>query len=236
MPRSYLAAAATLCLVLGACSSQDTTAPPPPTTASLRVVNGSQGVPSIDLAADGKTILQAIGNTQASDFASLATGSRVLTLRDHATGDSLGSVTAVLAAGREYTLVAAGLSGNLDLYLAADTGRVPAPGKVKFRVMHAAPNGPPIDVYLTLDTAGLAGATQLITPFDFGAGLSDTFPGYVERDPGTWRVRFTDRGTLTLRLDTGGFPVAAGDVYDIVVVNGPPPDSTAMLGLSIVKE
>lgn len=226
-----------LCLpILAACGGEQAAGPPPGDSASLRVVNGSQAVASVDLSADGKTILQAIGNTQASGFTSLATGSRVLTLRDHATGDSLASVTAVLEKDREYSLIAAGLSQHVDLYLAADTGRVPAPGKVKFRIMHAAPNGPAIDVYLTPDTAGLSGALPLITPFDFGTGLSDSFPGYVERNPGIWRVRFTDRGTLTLRLDTSGFPVAAGEVYDVMVINGPPPDSTSLLGLSIVKE
>lgn len=232
LPRIRTAA---LLALLAACSGHDTVGPVTD-TARLRVVNGSQSAQTVDLFADGKTILQGVGNTQASDFITLATGSRLLTLRNHTTGDSLAAVHAVLDKDQEYTLVAAGLGGNVDLYFAADTGRVPAPGKVKFRVMHAAPNGPAIDVYLTPDTASLAGALPLITPFDFGAGLSDSFPGYVERDPGTWRVRFTDRGTLNLRLDTGGFPVAAGDVYDVMVINGPAPDSTSLLGLSIVKE
>lgn len=226
-----------LCLpFLAACSGEQAAGPPPGDSTSIRVVNGSQAVASVDLSADGKTILQAVGNTQASGFASLASGSRLLTLRDHATGDSLASVTADLQKDREYSLIAAGLSQHVDLYLAADTGRIPAPGTVKFRIMHAAPNSPALDVYLTADTASLTGAFPLITPFDFGVGLSDSFPGYVERDPGTWRVRFTDRGTLTLRLDTSGFPVAAGEVYDVMLINGLPPDSTSVLGLSIVKE
>ena len=116
-------------------------------------------------------------------------------------------------------------------YLASDTAVIANPGKTKIRVLHAAPGAPALDVYLTEYGADLATAFKLVDPF---APYADTaqFPGYVERDPGTWQLRFTADNTLNVLLDTGPIALVGGQVVTVVLMQS----DSGGLGVRIVDE
>ena len=89
---------------------------------------------------------------------------------------------------------------------------------MKLRVVHAAPDAPALDVFLTEEGADLAGAFPYATPFVYGVGTSDEAPGYVEREPGAYRVRFTRARTRDVLLNTGPLPADAGQVFSVLLL------------------
>ncbi len=207
----------------------------PTGTARLRLVNGSPTTPAMDLRIDNQAVISNVSNTVASTYIDVPAGQQTIAVAAAGSSTALASTSFNLHADQDYTLYVGGIASP-GLWLASDTGRIPAAGKVKFRLVHTAPAGPDVDPYLTAVNADLSLESPVITPFDFGVGLSEVFPGYIERDPGQWQVRFTTRGTKTVLLNSGTLTLSAGDVYDIMLINGPPPDSTGILGMSIVKE
>lgn len=90
----------------------------------------------------------------------------------------------------------------------------PDPGLAKIRVVHAARNAPPLDVYLTAPGASLAEASPLVEPFTFSVDTA-RLSAYVERNPGDWEVRFTDDGTTHVVLSSGTFTAAAGQLITV---------------------
>lgn len=219
--------------LMAACGGDSGTTPTG--TAQLRLVNGSPTTPAMDLRIDNQVVISNVSNTVASSYVDVPAGQQTIAVAAAGSSTALIATSFTLQGDKDYTLYVGGIASP-GLWLASDTGRIPAAGKVKFRLVHTAPAGPDVDPYLTAPNADLNAESPVITPFDFGVGLSEAFPGYIERDPGAWQVRFTTRGTKTVLLDTGTLNLTAGDVYDIMLINGPPPDSTNMLGLSIVKE
>ncbi|MGH7657613.1 MAG: DUF4397 domain-containing protein [Gemmatimonadales bacterium] len=205
-------------------------------TARLRLVNGSPAAPAVDLRVDGTPVLSNVSNAVASEWVNVPEGSRGVALSATGATAALDSVTVNLVAGSDYTMFVTGITTPGLIPSAADTGRIPAPGKVKVRLVHAAPNGPAVDVYLTQFNSNLAGESPVIFPFDHGVGISEDFPGYIERDPGIWQVSYTARGTKNLLLHTSALDMEAGEVLNVMLINGPEPDSTAILGVSVVGE
>lgn len=231
-----------LALAAGACDSSE----PGNGVASLRLMHARTGAPAVDLLVDGDTVFQGVGFAQASAFAEVPAGSATVDIRS---GDNdFASAPVNFAPGARYTLLFSNSGGTSDILVAedtatgvplepppiqpGDTGAIPGESKVKLRVIHNASDAPPLDVYLTLNDEPLDGAIRLIEPFVHGVGLSPEFPGYVERDPGTWRVRFTDDNTLDVVLDTGPISMSAGQVRSVILFSS---DTTGM-GIAIVRE
>jgi hypothetical protein len=207
-----------LVLLLAACSGDPTAAMPSTTdTALLRVVNGTSGAP-ISVAIDGRLAIERVTAQAPSAYVGVPAGTHTLEVRSAELGTPLGSRPVTFQKDSSYTLVAPAGDGGGDPLVAIDTGAVPAAGKVKFRVVHAAPDAPALDVYLTEEGAPLADAFPYVTPFVYGVGTSADFPGYVERDPGTYEVRFTGAGTADVLLDTGPLPATAGQVFSVVLL------------------
>ena len=179
-------------------------------------MNATSGAP-ISVAIDGRLAIEGVTAAAPSAYVGVPAGTHTLEVRSAEHGTALGSTPVTFQKDSAYTLVAPA-GGGSDPLVAIDTGAVPATGKVKFRVVHAAPDAPPLDVYLTDQGASLAEAIPYVTPFVYGVGTSDDFPGYVEREPGTHDVRFTSAGTKDVLIDTGPLPAAAGQVFSVVLV------------------
>jgi hypothetical protein len=210
-------AALGLVLLLAACSGDPTAATPSPTaTARLRVVNATAG-PPISVAIDGQLAIQEVATMVPSSYIGVPAGDHTLEVRSAEHGTVLGSRAVTFQKDSAYTVVAPPGRGS-DPLVAIDTGAVPAAGKVKLRVVHAAPDAPGLDVFLTEDGADLASAFPYVTPFVYGVGTSDEAPGYVEREPGTYQVRFTRAGTRDVLLDTGPLAADAGQVFSVLLI------------------
>jgi hypothetical protein len=232
-----------LAALLLACDSSE-----PGDTAQLRLMHARDGAPAIDVAVNGETVLEDIGFSEASGFAEVDAGSATVALRPAAGGAALSTTTTQLIPGARYTLLFSNAGGDSELRLAADTatglpleppptepgdtGAIPGESKIKIRVIHNALDAPPLDVYLSLDDEAFSGGFPLVEPFTYGVGLNPEFPGYTERDPGVWRVRFTADGTLDVLLDSGPLSMPAGQVRSVILYS----TDTTGLGLAVVRE
>ena len=228
-------------LAAAGCSSSE-----PANAAHVRLMHVRDGAPAIDLAVNGETVLQDVSFSEASEFAEVEAGAATVTIRPATGGGPLTTVTTELTPGGRYTLLFGKAGEGNDLRLAADTatglplgpppsqpgdtGAIPGESKIKLRVIHNASDAPPLDVYLSLDDGPLG--SPLVEPFTYGLGLNPEFPGYVERDPGTWRVRFTADGTQDVLLDTGPISMPAGQVRSVILFS----TDTTGLGIAVVRE
>ena len=217
-------------------------------TAEVRFIHAGLGSPPADLVIDDETIAGGISFARVSALADVEAGAAEVEVRSAAGGDVLTSGATTLESGRRYTAIfsrsgdstavrivpdtAQGVPDTPPPPLPSDTGAIPGESKIKLRVIHNAQDAPALDVYLTLDDEPLAGALPLIEPFVYGVGLSPHFPGYVERDPAIWRVRFTADGTHDVLVDTGPIPMAAGQVRSILLIES----DTTGLGVANVRE
>lgn len=105
--------------------------------------------------------------------------------------------------------------GNTELVQLVDDTR-PAVDKYKVRVFHGTSAAPPVDVYITAPETDL----EDVVP-NFKAMSFRMASGYVERAPGTYRIRFTTPGTKIVLLDTGVLEGLAGQVFTVAVSGEP---------------
>jgi hypothetical protein len=198
-----------------ACDSK--VAAPRDETARIRLVHGSTVTTPLNLKVDGQTVLQGVAATQISAYAEVEAGSRAVSVTLAGSGHVLVSRSVLLKKNAEYTMLISGTLGNPVGMIASDTAFSPIPDKVKIRVIHAARNAPPLDVYLTHPGDDLATAAKLVEPFEFNVADTSSFPAFVTRDPGDWQVRFTADGTTSVVLDTGPFATVAGQIVTVVL-------------------
>jgi hypothetical protein len=245
MTRTVSTCALALVLAAAACGS-DTG--PASDIAQLRVMHVRAGAPAIDLVVEGATLVEDVPFARTSAFVDVPAGESAVEIRQANAPGVLGAHTFELVGGERYTLLYSNSGNTRDISLApdtatgvptqppptsaADTAAIPGESKVKLRVIHNASDAPPLDVYLTTADAPLEGALPLIEPFRYGTGLSPEFPGYVERDPGVYRVRFTADGTHDVVLDTGPLDMPAGFVRTVVLFSS----DTTGLGVGVVRE
>lgn len=229
--------------LLAACGSSE-----PGEVAQLRLLHARDGAPPIDVTVNGETILEGIAFSEASRFAEVEAGAATVALRPAGGGTALSSTAADLIPGTRYTLLFSHAGGESEMRLAADTatdipleppptepgdtGAIPGESKIKIRVIHNAIDAPPLDVFLSADGEPFTGGFPLVEPFTYGVGLNPEFPGYIERDPGVWRVRFTADGTHDVMLDSGPLSMLAGQVRSVILYS----TDTTGLGLAVVRE
>lgn len=204
-------------LAIGACDRQVADPRPSGETAKLRLVHGGSENAALNLKVDGQVVVQDLAVTAISNYATVSAGSRNVEVTVSGTGQRLITRAVTLEAGKEYSLLVSGTLANPEERFASDTAYIPLPGKVKIRVLHAAPHAPPLDVYLTAPGADLVTSFKLVEPFAYNLADTAMFPGFAERDPGTWQVRFTDDNTTNVVLDTGPFEAVAGQVITVVL-------------------
>jgi hypothetical protein len=205
------------CLVLtGAVACDNQVADPRSDTARIRLVHGAAITSPLSLWVDGEPVQLGVAATQISNYTEVPAGNRTVSVRLSAS-QTLVSRSVTLEKNIDYTMLISGTLTNPEDMIASDTAFNPLPGKVKIRVIHAARNAPPLDVYLTTPGEDLATAFKLMEPFEFNVADTSVFPGFAERDPGDWQVRFTADGTTNVLLDTGPFSTSAGQIITVVL-------------------
>lgn len=203
-------------LWVGACDNKIAD-PLPGETAMIRLVHGAASPGALDLRVDGAAVLASVAATQISSYAEVAAGTRTVSVTLAGSSQVLLTRQISLAADGEYTVLVSGTPGSPEWMIASDTAFIPLAGKAKIRVLHAARQAPPLDVYLTTPGADLATSFKLVEPFAFNVNDTAYFPGFAERDPGDWQMRFTADGTTDVVLDTGPFAAGAGKVITVIL-------------------
>jgi Domain of unknown function (DUF4397) len=244
--RLRLLSAGLAALVLQGCGG-DTAGPQPDDRARLRFASASPDAGALDLLVNGRTIARGVASTRASRAVEVETGQAAGEVRATGSTAVLASVPLTLESGKSYTVVAAGPSRSLTAMVSIDTGSVgppppgpgpepvdsgnpppPTPDYARFRIVHAAPNAPPLDPYL--QPAGLPLDTMpLFQPFAYGslALILDAI-----RPTGDYWVAFTEAETRRVVLQSETIAASVGEL--VIVVLGENADRS--LRVDVVRE
>jgi len=217
------AAAAAVVLGLSACADDPADGVFEITTFGLRVIHASADAPPVNVEIDGETFASGLDFKEAASRTNVRdAGTRtveVLAQVPGGTASVIGPVDLSFADGNDYTVVALGEAAPgsmkpLDALILASPQAPVTPGFVRAQVVHAAPNAPAVDVYVT-DPAELLMDVDPLGSFEFGGDL-----GPVEVPSGTYRIRVVVTGDVTKEpvFDSGPVALNAGRDLKIVAV------------------
>ena len=197
------------------------------TNASIRVINATADVESIDLTREGldaandddgeQRLFAAVARDSQSDYVSLLEGNWRLRLKRVDASSSLFVSATALAGDESYTVLAYGREGDYRVVSVIDDEDEPTSGKAKVRVFNAAPDAGTLDVYLTESTAALEDTIPTMA-----SASSHSFGFYTTVDRRTYRLRVTAVNDKTdVRLDVEGLELADKARVTIVLQPGP---------------
>jgi Domain of unknown function (DUF4397) len=201
---------ATLTACGGGSSSHD--------SAQLRAVHASPDAPKVDVVVNKKKLAEA-SYGEATGFNSVDPGNATININVNGSNPTVTALAAQAALERNkyYTVLAANKAASIEALTVVDENNTPASGSAKLRVVHAAPDAPEVDVYVTAPSVDI-GATLAVP------ALSFAFKGIVpangtralEVPGGDYRIRVTPKGSKTpVVYDSGTVNVASG--ADLVI-------------------
>jgi hypothetical protein len=221
--KSLVALLATAVALAGCQSnSSDNNAPAPTPVAQnapVRFIHASADAPNVNVVGQlGQNLVADLGFKQVSPFQAVGVGTlnlRVDGIVPGGTATVIGPVDLDVAAGHAYSVIALGQVAAIDALVIDQGSTTVAPASVRARVVHAAPNAPPVDVYVTAPTDLLAQSVPLGS-FAFGEQL-----GPVTVAAGDYRIRVTlpnDPATVVFDSGTVALPGSA-DLLIMAVQN-----------------
>ncbi len=211
MKRYRIAVAATVafCLLLSACGSGDK-------ASFASVVHLSADTPALDVAIDGGAVFAGLGFGTATGYFGVPSGDRQVELRLASNAAAVLQRRVYFKENFTYSLFAVGALDSIDLVVAEDDLTLPGPQKARLRAVHAAPQAPALDVYLTSPEADLATQQPLVADLSFKeVSPYQTFP------TGEYRIRMTRAGTTEVVVDTGTIALTANAIRTVAVVEQP---------------
>jgi len=121
-------------------------------TASLRVIHASPDAPPVNVSVGNATPVTSLDYAESSGFASVAAGSRDITVEGIIPGGNADVISVpdfnLMNDGR-YTVIAVNETAAIEAYVADESAASPAAGEVAISVVHASPVAGPVDVYVT---------------------------------------------------------------------------------------
>jgi hypothetical protein len=179
-------------------------------TANVRVAHMSPDAPPVDILVDNETVVENLSFGNVTDYLSVPGGERNVTIT--AAGDQstvVYSDNVTFEAGTNYTVVAAGevsegANTTFQPLVLEDNFTVPGPNEASVRLVHVAPDAPPIDVTVP------ATNRTLFDNVSFGEATD-----YVSAQPGSFEVEVraataNDTGQV---VRTFNLSVEGGTVY-----------------------
>jgi hypothetical protein len=187
--------------------------------AKLRLVNASIAYEALDLRVDDRVLRADVAYGESASYAEVDPSATATEITRSGSTTPLYSSVPDLRRDRYYTLVAYGRAGALTAALLDDNAGEPDSGEARLRLLNAAPEAGPVDLYLTPadEDVDLADAAAIRT--DAAAGA---VTGWVDHDAGRWRLRVTAAGDKAdLRLDLPAVELTSRQIITVVVTAGP---------------
>jgi hypothetical protein len=215
--KSDLGLIAALTLLAGCSSSDDD----PVVTADVRFIHASPDAPSVNVEGQSSTLVADLGYKSASPFLPFDVGTlnvRVDGIVPGGTATVIGPVDLMLAADTSYSVIALGEVAAIDALVIAEPATLVGAGQVRAQVVHAAPNAPAVDVYVTAPGADLTQSVPLGS-FAFGEDL-----GPVGVAAGDYEIRVTlpaDPASVVFDSGTVALPAGADLLITAVENTGP---------------
>jgi hypothetical protein len=219
-------------LLLAACDNDnDITPPAAEPTARVRVLHASPDAPNVNVVAGTANLVTNLAFKAATPFQTVAAGTvsvRVNGIVPGGTPTVIGPVDLTLQRDTSYSVIAIGNVAAIQPLVIADADAAPAAGNVRVRVVHAAPNAPAVDVYITAPTALLTQSVA-IGPLAFGQHATP-----ISAPAGDYRIRVTPAGNAnTVVFDSGTIALASGaDLLAVAVQNTGPGSAPVSLVVS----
>ncbi len=215
-----LLAAAALAAACDSNDGPDVVAPVPAPTFSYQVLHASPDAPLVNVSFNGSQVLSDVDYKQGSGQVETVEGTYPVEvnaiLPDGSTSTVIGPADIDFAGDTTYTIAAVGkvADGTLAPLVISQPRTAVSTGNARAFILHAAPDAPTVDVFVTAPGADLAASAPLGT-FSFTETL-----GPAEVAAGDYQVRVTPAGDAsTVVFDSGTIPLADGDDLVIAAVN-----------------
>ncbi|HEV8123113.1 MAG TPA: DUF4397 domain-containing protein [Gemmatimonadales bacterium] len=180
----------------------------------LRFLHAVADGANLQLLDDGQTDMGEIGFASVTPYIQTSDSSVRLTLNSSLSVTPVIDTTVTLPDSSLVTVVAEGPDSAIALRFVIDGRASPDTAIIKVRVLHEAPSGGSLDVYITAPLADLNLATPNVTGVTFGTATS-----YEALPSGNYQVRLTTAGTKTVVVDSGSLVLSNGDVRTIVALD-----------------
>ena len=209
----------------------------PDTQGRVRAIHAIGNAPAVDIVADNAVVREDLAFGQKTDYLSVGAGTRQLAVRAANQSTNLLTLSPSVAAGADYTVIAAGrfgaTSGPTPRLIPVTDNAAPPSGQASIRVVHASPAAGNVDVYATAPSADIATATPVLTNVAFGAVANA-----LNVPAGTYRFRVTPTGTKTVAIDVNNVAVAANTKYLAIAVgdNAPGTGATSTFNILLFRE
>lgn len=171
-------------------------------TVQLRMVNANPYVvpSSYDYLVAGTTFTTGLQFPSSSPYATVASGTSTIEVRNNGVPNDVISQSATLTGGNNYSFVTVGTSSQTPSgVLFTDNNTAPTSGDVSVRVINACDAVGPVDVYINPAGTNLFSVTATVSNLAFGAGT-----GY----------KSIAAGSIEIRLQAPGDKSAAGNRLD----------------------
>ncbi len=208
-------------------------------SAQLRAVHASPDAPRVDIVVNNKKLAEA-SYPEATGFQSVSAGNATININVNGSNPTVTalSATAALERNKYYTVFAANEVASIEALIVVDENNAPAGGNAKVRVVHAAPNAPAVDVFVTAPTADLASAA--VTPtlnFAFKGIVPANGVKALEIPGGDYRIRVTPTGDkATVVYDSGTINVASGSDLVLAAIQENSTASVAPISLLLLPK
>lgn len=175
----------------------------------VRVVHASPDAPAVDVLANDASFVQNLDYGQVTDLVEVDAGALSVRvngrLPNNTTATVIGPASLSLEKDQQYTVLAVGDVEDIEALVISQPIKSGSADSTRLRVVHAAPDAPAVDVYLTAPGADLAASTPL------GSVSFKQDLGPTQASPGAWRVRITAAGNRgAVVFDSGTLQLVAG--------------------------
>lgn len=183
-----------------------------PEDPQVRVLHAIRGAPNVDVAVDGRLVLEDVAFQQASANLTLDPGERNVQVFETGTDNELFNETYDLGTGERFSIIAA--DPHLTELLAVQESRsLVLGGKARVNVVHAAANAGVVDVYVSAFGAALPDTPTINdAPFNANVLLPD-------QDAGEYQIRITGSDSTDVVFDSGPVELGGGDNITVVAVD-----------------
>ena len=220
-------------LALAGCPLTDDDDDDTKTTSKLRVTHASSDAPLVAINLNGETVegLEMVDYQGASGLLTIDSGTYEVAVEALLTGeDTLEVINENLdfAPDMQYDVFALGQTANIAPVVLSREDIAPEGEDVRLDVLHAHPDVPPVDIYLTTDEE-ITNADPAVPGLGFAID-SDILP--VTIGSGTYRIRVTVAGSKDVAFDSGELDLAGGS--DLMITAVPNVDGGAVSPVNLL--
>lgn len=180
--------------------------PPPPAEAKLRITHASPDAPAVDILANDAVLagLENVDYQVSSGWLTVEEGTYNVKVNGRLPGNEVATVIEAdltLDGDTSYDVLAINTVSEISPLVIANAETDVTAGNVRVQIVHAAPNAPEVDIYVTAPDTDIE-PEQPVATAEFGQ-----FTGQLEVPAGDYRIRITPAGSKTVVYDSGELPL-----------------------------